>query len=174
MSLTYKTLHNTPESFETINRWWYDEWAPLFHAEGIKNNEETLVWLKQQASKYSDTTESTPLALRGNEIYTIVGFLDGKLCATAGIVSSDFPLLNKPDPRTPFLCTVYVGTEFRGKGYYKQIVQEAMRIAKEKMGYSTMYLWTHEPILYQKLGWKEIEQIEYATEGMVHVMQVSL
>ena len=73
--------------------------------------------------------------------------------------------------RKPWLCTVYVDEKFRGRGFAKTIVNYAVTFAKERIPDTKhVYLWTHNAPFYEHLGWRTIDKVDYAGEGLVNVL----
>ena len=64
----------------------------------------------------------------------------------------------------PWLASVFVHPDYRGKGFATQLVNEVMKLTKEQ-GYPNMYLYTpDQQSLYAKLGWKIIHDLDYMGE----------
>jgi N-acetylglutamate synthase-like GNAT family acetyltransferase len=62
---------------------------------------------------------------------------------------------------TPWLAAIYVATEHRGQGVAAAIVGRLVDEA-HRLKLPRLYLWTSSAAgLYAKLGWKELEKLEY-------------
>ena len=59
----------------------------------------------------------------------------------------------------PFLANVFVLEKYRGKGYSKLLINDAINETK-KMGYEYLYLRSRHENLYEKYGFELIEEIE--------------
>jgi predicted N-acetyltransferase YhbS len=62
---------------------------------------------------------------------------------------------------TPWLSSVYVPGEFRGKGIASALSLHATAEAA-RLGFDRLYLFTpHNETLYARIGWKTFDRIEY-------------
>ncbi len=60
----------------------------------------------------------------------------------------------------PWISDVMIFDEFRGKGYGKIMIDEALKILAV-LGYEQAYLWTDQaPEFYQKIGFTYLQQVE--------------
>ena len=74
---------------------------------------------------------------------------------------------------SPWLASVFVSPENRGKGVGSKLVIRVMEKAKEA-GIPVLYLFTPDKEgFYQKLGWQTISKEAYRGQ-LVTVMQVNL
>jgi GNAT superfamily N-acetyltransferase len=77
------------------------------------------------------------------------------------------------DPRNPWLASVYVPPEARGRGIAKRLVR-AVEDGARRLGYARLYLFTASvPQLYAALGWQPRETRLYRGE-MITVMDRDL
>ena len=77
------------------------------------------------------------------------------------------------DPRNPWLASVFVPPEHRGKGIASALVRTVEEAAK-RLGYERLYLFTESATsLYAGLGWQALEQCDYRGER-IQVMDKSL
>ncbi len=68
---------------------------------------------------------------------------------------------------TPWLSSVYVPDEHRGKGIASALSLRAVDEAA-KLGFDRLYLFTpHSETMYARLGWKAFERIEYDGRPLV-------
>ncbi len=82
--------------------------------------------------------------------------LEGDLClGTVSLSNND--LKNRPDLE-PWLASLIVNKEFRNREIGKILVDEIIKIAKNR-GYKQLYLRTEKAVdYYKKLGWGYIEE----------------
>ena len=59
----------------------------------------------------------------------------------------------------PFLSNVFVKEEYRGNGYSKLLINDAIKEAKE-LGFNKLYLRSHHENYYEKFGFKLIKEVE--------------
>jgi GNAT superfamily N-acetyltransferase len=89
---------------------------------------------------------------------TFVAFDDDQPVGSAVLVEYDMEIRRD---LTPWLAGVYVQPDFRSRGVASRLVEAAMNAAQE-LGVETLYLYTRSAVgLYQRLGWKELDRIEY-------------
>ena len=61
---------------------------------------------------------------------------------------------------TPWISDVMIFDKYRGKGYGRKLISEALKILK-KLGYKKVYLWTDQaPLFYQKIGFQFVQIVE--------------
>ena len=134
-------LSEKPEFAETCAAWSFGEWGCYVEGSSL---EKTLQAYKKRASK----DESIPR--------TWVGMIGSKMVATTSIVECDH---NDHKDLTPWLASVFVHPEFRGKGYASALIKNTHNEVK-KMGVEKFYLFTPDAAeLYAKHGWTEIGQV---------------
>jgi N-acetylglutamate synthase-like GNAT family acetyltransferase len=81
----------------------------------------------------------------------------GALLGSAGIL----PATITHKHLTPWLSSVYVPGEFRGRGIASALSLRALAEAA-RLGFERLYLFTpHNEKLYARMGWKTFERIEY-------------
>ena len=96
--------------------------------------------------------------------------LEEQLLGSAAIVELDMD--TKPDS-SPWLASVFVSPESRGKGVGSKLVMQVMEKAKEA-GIPVLYLFTPDKEgFYQKLGWHTISRETYRGH-LVTIMEVNL
>ena len=77
------------------------------------------------------------------------------------------------DPRNPWLASVFVPPEQRGKGIASALVR-TVEDAARRFGYASLYLFTASAgPLYAGLGWRALEQRDYRGER-IQVMDKAL
>lgn len=85
----------------------------------------------------------------------------GQPVGTASLVSQDMSA--RPE-LSPWLASVYVVPEARGRGIASALVQRIEREAKDA-GQGLLYLYTPgQQRLYRGLGWQPLEQLSYRGE----------
>ena len=94
---------------------------------------------------------------------TFVLFADGLPVGTASLVTNDLP--TRPD-LTPWLASVLVRPEFRGRGYSARLVRHVEAAAGSPILW--LYTWTAEP-LYARLGWERVG-LERDTDRNIEVV----
>lgn len=93
----------------------------------------------------------------------------GRPAGTAQLMLDDI----EGDPRNPWLASVYVPPEARGRGVAKLLVR-AVEDAARRLGYARLHLFTASvPALYASLGWQARETRDYRGERIV-VMEKEL
>ena len=93
----------------------------------------------------------------------------GLLVGTASLLFDDL----EGDPRNPWLASVFVPAEQRGKGIASALVV-AIEDAARRLGYPILYLFTTSAArLYAGLGWRALERRDYRGEH-IQVMDKAL
>jgi len=91
------------------------------------------------------------------------------LVGTASLIFDDL----EGDPRNPWLASVFVPPEQRGKGIASALVR-TVEDAARRLGYSRLYLFTTSATrLYAGLGWRALEKRAYRGEH-IQVMDRAL
>ena len=89
---------------------------------------------------------------------TLVAVEDGQLLGSAAVLKED--MQTRP-AFSPWLGSVYVKEEHRGRGIGRALVAAAEKLAGE-MGVLTLYLHTvDKQRFYRQLGWKVLEKTSY-------------
>ena len=126
--------------FNKICEWNYNWW-------GIRNNnsfEEVKCTLK-----HSLCTERLP--------QTYVALIDNEPAGMYQIAMSD-DLISRPDIY-PWLINVYVDEKFRGKNVCRELMNTVKENAK-KANLTELFLYTKHIGLYEKFGWKFVEEVK--------------
>ena len=145
MQLTVDYLANHPEAIPQLARWSFDEWRRYIEYRG-RSFDDVVAGYRQRVN-----TDALPLA--------VVAIADNDaVIGTGALMDADLPL--RPD-LTPWLASIFVAPEHRGRGVASMIVErlvnEATRLDRKRL-----YLWTSSAApLYARLGWQEIEKLEY-------------
>ena len=126
--------------FDKICDWYYN-WL------GIKNNE--------SIEEIKCTFEHS---LCKNKLpQTFVAVIDGEPAGMYQLSMSD-DLNSRPD-LYPWLINVYVDEKFRGRNVARELMNTVKENAKE-LGLTELYLYTKHIGLYEKFGWKFIEEVK--------------
>ena len=126
--------------FDKICDWYYN-WL------GIKNNE--------SIEEIKCTFEHS---LCKNKLpQTFVALIDGEPAGMYQLSMSD-DLNSRPD-LYPWLINVYVDEKFRGRNVARELMNTVKESAKE-LGLTELYLYTKHVGLYEKFGWKFIEEVK--------------
>ena len=126
--------------FDKICDWYYN-WL------GIKNNE--------SIEEIKCTFEHS---LCKNKLpQTFVALIDGEPAGMYQLSMSD-DLNSRPD-LYPWLINVYVDEKFRGRNVARELMNTVKENAK-KLGLTELYLYTKHVGLYEKFGWKFIEEVK--------------
>lgn len=128
-------LRDYPEYLETLAEWHHAEWTELNPGQTLEQRVE-----KMQAYLRPEFIPSTYVYVEG-----------GQLCGSAAIIESD---METHPELTPWLASVFVAPEMRGKGIGSALVNHVAAKAREH-GLKTLYLFTpDQEKLYQRLGWE--------------------
>lgn len=130
MSLEVASLSARPDLAPAVAGWLLDEFR---HDRGPSHDEQVAELLAQKAPEE-----------------TFILFDAGVPVGTASLVTSDLP--SRPD-LTPWLASVLVLPEFRGRGYSAPLVRHVEAAAAASVLW--LYTWTAEA-LYARLGWKRV------------------
>ena len=126
--------------FDKICDWYYN-WL------GIKNNE--------SIEEIKCTFEHS---LCKNKLpQTFVALIDGEPAGMYQLSMSDD--LNRRPDLYPWLINVYVDEKFRGRNVARELMNTVKENAK-KLGLTELYLYTKHIGLYEKFGWKFIEEVK--------------
>ncbi len=145
-------LAQAPQHIPTIARWHFDEW-------GYLNPGKTLEYRIERMQRY----------IADNPIPSMLIAVDGdEVLGTAALVEADMD--NHPE-LTPWLASVYIRADQRGRGLGRQLVQALMDFAGRQQ-LPHLYLFTPDQAgFYQKLGWRPLAQESYR-DTPVTIMQL--
>jgi GNAT superfamily N-acetyltransferase len=147
-------LVERPELVDQVAAWGFAEWGHL-------NPGQTL------QSRTADIRERMSV----DRVPIVLVALDDtdSLVGTASLLFDDL----EGDPRNPWLASVFVPAERRGKGIASALVA-AIEDAARRLRYPTLYLFTTSAArLYAGLGWRALERREYRGEH-IQVMDKAL
>ena len=147
-------LVERPELVDQVAAWGFAEWGPL-------NPGQTL---QSRTARIRETMNSDRIPI------VLVALDDaGPMVGTASLLFDDL----EGDPRNPWLASVFVPAEHRGKGIASALVV-AIEDAARRLGYGRLYLYTTSAAaLYAGLGWRALERREYRGEH-IQVMDKAL
>jgi predicted N-acetyltransferase YhbS len=147
MTHRFVSIAARPDLAPMVADWLLDEFG---HA-GSPTHEQSVQMIRAQSASREDT---------------FVLFADDVPVGTASLVNSD--LKSRPD-LTPWLASVLVRPEFRGRGYSPLLVKHVEDCAgAAAVSTLWLYTWTAEP-LYARLGWQRVG-IERDTDRDIEVV----
>ena len=134
-------LHQKPELAAACAAWSYGEWGSQMSADSLDN---TLARYRANAANTNDL----PL--------TWIALRKGKIAGMARLKEQDHPVRTE---LTPWLASVFVHPEHRGRGIAKALCKRVAAEAKNQ-GFRQIYLFTHTaPDMYAAMGWEEVERM---------------
>ena len=131
------------EAITTLAQWHHAEWAHLSPAVSVED----------RARRFRER------AVRGGVPSAFCAVVEAQVVGVACLVAAD---LETHPQFTPWLASVLVAPEFRGRGVGSALSE---RVAEEAvlLGASELYLFTFDrQRLYSRLGWRHVEPIVYA------------
>lgn len=133
--LTIGNLADYPMHIATVSRWVFDQWSSQ-HGESF---EDVLQRTKDRSRK-----EGIPM--------TLIALEDGVPVGTVAVWEND---LESRQDLAPYLATLFVSVDHRGKGIGRKLIKAAMQKTKE-LGYQKLYLIAEPAIgpFYKMLGWR--------------------
>lgn len=132
--MNIENLYNHPEHVSLVSGWIYDEF--------VKGKSS---WSLEKINLYFGKTN-----LRSFPI-TLIAISDDWCIGTVSISEND---LKSQNVLKPWLASLYVSPNYRGKGVAEQLVNQVKVIVKE-LGYEMLYLRTeHTSEYYRRLGWE--------------------
>ncbi len=149
-----ETLVNHPEWVGRLARWHFSEWQRFYPGWSVERAEEEL-------NRHCDA-DRIPI--------TLVAVEAGEPVGSVSLVEQD---LAEWEHLTPWLASLYVETQRRGRGIGKQLVRQAVAEAK-RIGLGVLYLYTPgQREFYAGLGWGFVCQAVAAGEP-VSIMSMRL
>ncbi|MBR0488104.1 GNAT family N-acetyltransferase [Candidatus Saccharibacteria bacterium] len=88
-------------------------------------------------------------------------FIDNKIIGMFQLTYEDLKV--RPDIY-PWLANVYIDEKYRARGYGGKMLESVKEIAKNKLDFSELYLYTKHSNLYEKFGWKYVSDIDTFNE----------
>jgi GNAT superfamily N-acetyltransferase len=89
---------------------------------------------------------------------TRVALVDGELAGSVSLLANDDERIRR---WTPWLASLLVLPEFRGRGLGAALVREAVSTAA-RLGVGRLYLYTDDAAaFYERLGWSHVERCDF-------------
>jgi GNAT superfamily N-acetyltransferase len=143
-----------PELVDQVAAWGFAEWGHLNPGQTLQSR---TAWIRERMK-----IDRIPIVLVARDDA-------GPMVGTASLLFDDL----EGDPRNPWLASVFVPAEQRGKGIASALVV-AIEDTARRLGYPTLYLFTTSAArLYAGLGWRALERREYRGEH-IQVMDKAL
>ncbi len=158
MTLLIAPLSHYPEFSETCAAWSFGSWG--CHTKG-RTLSKSMMGYKDRI-KNEDTI---PL--------TWVGILNKKIIGMISLVENDH---DEHKDLSPWLASMFIHPDFRGKGYASALIQFLHREA-QKLGFKKLYLYTPDAQdLYVKNNWKITGQVSdpQGVREFNHLMEIEL
>ena len=152
----------------------YAEWANLYAFDNIHSAQQLADKLRTHNPPPS-TASAAPSPLPA----TLVACDENtnELLGTASLDTSDLPPSHPYYSVTPWVSSVLVREQWRGRGVAGRLVRGVEAEARRR-GLQWLWLWTTKPAsvaMYEHLGWRAIEQVWLAEKaGHVTVMRKDL
>jgi GNAT superfamily N-acetyltransferase len=134
VEMRFEYLAHYPDLIPVLAHWHVAEWGGLYED-----------WKTEvaEAEFYSQGVGGIPT--------TIVLLEGSELVGSVSLIETDLDTL---PPYTPWLASLFVHPDFRGRGLGKMLVARAIGEAA-KLGVERLYLFTPEhEAFYRKLGWE--------------------
>ena len=143
-----------PEFVDQVAAWGFAEWGHLNPGQTLQSRTARI--------RESMNIDRVPIVLVARDDA-------GPMVGTASLLFDDL----EGDPRNPWLASVFVPPEQRGKGIASALVV-AIEDAARRLGYPTLHLFTTSAAqLYARLGWRALERRDYRGEH-IQVMDKAL
>jgi len=141
-------LADFPELVPLVARWHHDQWSYMNPGRTLADR------IDEYRSKHG----------RGRIPTTVVGLLDDQPVGSASLIEHD---MDTHMELTPWLASVFVHPEHRGRGFGSALVRRIEREA-ERLGIDVLYLFTPDrESLYARLQWRVMSREEYRGERVV-------
>ncbi len=145
MEVTIDYLKEHPQHQEIVAEWVFSEWGKSFGASTIEATRQRV------AGRMRDN--AIPLAM--------IALDDGEPVGTISLKIDDMD--TRPE-LTPWIASVYVRKDMRGRGIGSMLVSGAEEAAR-KIGIQKLYLFTeNRRSFYERLGWVFFEETDYCGE----------
>ena len=136
-------LGNWPEFIPELAALLHNEWADLYAAAGIAEEDLRNILLQRKS------TDQLPITLIA---------VDNGLLVGAGSLKLDEP--GSKEGVSPWIGGLYIKSTFRGRGLGRDLVLALESKAKE-FGVTALYLSADTAVdFYLKLGWQVLERVE--------------
>lgn len=128
-------LSERPEFAHACAAWSYGEWGCHYPKADLRKSIEGY---EKRAKNNNDIP------------FTYIGLRDDKIIGMVSLVENDH---EEHKDLTPWIASVYIHREFRGRGYASAMIQK-MHIKAKELGFNHLYLFTPDAMaLYQKNGY---------------------
>lgn len=139
-TVTIELLQSHAHHVPTLARWHFDEWNHLYEDWSVD---------AVQADLQAHVTEGIPT--------TLVALCDGDVIGSVSLVDND---LRGYEHLNPWLASLYVRSDWRGKGVGGKLVDAALAQAR-KLGITRLYLFTPgQRAFYLGKGFVDLQQAE--------------
>lgn len=129
----------TKEELDTITRWMFNWWG------------------QEENYEYEEVEAIIKNSFNKNKLPQTYGmYLNDKLIGMYQFSLIDLEV--KPNCY-PWLCNVYIDNNYRNKGYSKILLNTVKDNLVNNTNYQELYLYTKEVNLYEKYGFKYLEDI---------------
>jgi N-acetylglutamate synthase-like GNAT family acetyltransferase len=153
--MRFEYLCNQPKHLEQLVQWHVDEWAWLDPAM-------TYASMLEEYSTHQNQVAipTTILALED----------DDALLGSVSLLANDH---QKIRAYSPWLASLYVRSDVRGRGLGKSLVERCLIDARQ-LQIPRLHLYTHTHVsYYEGLGWRLIDKVGFR-EFTAHVMAIDL
>jgi predicted N-acetyltransferase YhbS len=138
MPIRIEYLADHPTAAPVLAAWHHHEWADLLPGWSL---EESLAELRTHTGRRQVPT-------------TFVAVVEGRVVGSASLLTAD---LDGWERLSPWLASVYVLPEWRGRGIGRRLATRAVQEARA-LGIAAVYLWTAgQREYYARLGWEFFE-----------------
>lgn len=141
-------LSEYPELALPLARWHHAEWEHLMPDWTF---EQCLRELQDQTGR--EAIPTTVVALDAQDPTGVQQPSEGRLLGSASLVREDLGTL---PPFSPWLASVFVRPDLRGRGVGQALVARIEAVART-LGVTTLYLFTEDREgFYERLGWQKV------------------
>jgi N-acetylglutamate synthase-like GNAT family acetyltransferase len=141
-------LADYPELVPVIAQWHHDQWSYMNPGRSI--SERISEYRKQHGRRQIPTP--------------VVALVEDQPVGSASLIKHD---MDTHEELTPWLASVFVSPQHRGRGIGSSLVQRIEKEA-ESLGIEVLYLFTpDQESLYARLQWKVLFHEEYKGERVV-------
>ena len=135
----------------TLARWHFEQWGRIHPSMSI---EDKCRWLEQRCGRWQIPT-------------AFIAFMDDKPSGFACLVEHD---LETEMDLSPWLASVLVATELRGRGIGSALSERVVEEARA-LRFSSVYLFTPDKEqFYERLGWRIFDYDEHKRFGRIAIM----
>ncbi|RUR37930.1 GNAT family N-acetyltransferase [Vreelandella populi] len=145
-AITIERLDTDSPHVPIVARWTFETWGQQLHP----------------GRTFAEAVEETRLECGERGVPSLfVALANGVAVGTASLIAED--ISSRPE-LAPWLASVFVLPQWRGRGIASRLVQRVEQEAFEN-GIKRFYLYTpDQQALYRRLGWQDLEQLTYGGE----------